>query len=239
MKKSNITESGIASDLSRDTLRNLALFSELTIEQLRQVASVSKIQKFKKNEIIFSEGDLYKGFYIPLKGSVKIFKCSLYGKESIIHLIKPYDAFGDLPLFEGGNYPVNALTTSDSTLLFISKEEFLKLISSNSSICFQMLVGFAKRLRTLTGRIEDMTTKEVTNRLAKYLVEEIKKSKTEKLTEPFVKLSVSKRNIASYLGTITETLSRSLKKLHADQIIRTSGKTVFVKNFKRLKELAE
>jgi CRP/FNR family transcriptional regulator len=53
-----------------------------------------------------------------------------------------------------------------------------------------------------------------------------------------VKLSVPKTTIAAYLGTITETLSRSLKKLQDEGIIRVNGKSIFVNDMKRLKDLA-
>ncbi len=83
-----------------------------------------------------------------------------------------------------------------------------------------MLGGFAKRLKALVVQIEDLTSMEVPNRLAKYILKEVKSSGTEKLAEPFVKLSVPKSTIAAYLGTITETLSRNFKKLQNDGIIR-------------------
>ena len=101
-----------------------------------------------------------------------------------------------------------------------------------------MLAGFAKRMKSLTQKIEELSSKEVTSRLAKYLVQEIKASGTEKLPEPFIKLSVSRNAIAGYLGTITETLSRSLKKLQNDEIIKVQGKKIFIRDLKRLKELS-
>jgi CRP/FNR family transcriptional regulator len=224
--------------LTSETLRDFPLFSELTIDQLRQISLISKVQNFKKNEMLFSEGDDYKGFFILLKGSVKVYKISSEGKESILHLIKPLDAFGDVPLFEGGNYPVFAQAISDSILIFYPKNEFKQLLMCNSTICFNMLTGFAKRMRRLTQKVEDLTTKEVSSRFSRYLLEEITKAGTDKLPEPFVKLNISKKNIASYIGTITETLSRLLKKLQDDGIIRIVGKTVFVSNLPKLKSIA-
>ncbi|NCQ17931.1 MAG: winged helix-turn-helix domain-containing protein, partial [Ignavibacteria bacterium] len=98
---------------------------------------------------------------------------------------------------------------------------------------------FAKRLKSLVAQIEDLSSKEVVNRLAKYLVKEIKKGKTENLPEPFIKLTIPKSTIAAYLGTITETLSRAFKKLHDDEIIRVNGEKIFITNLSKLKKLAE
>ena len=102
-----------------------------------------------------------------------------------------------------------------------------------------MLAGFAKRLRTLTQKVEELTTKEISGRLALYLMEEVKRAGAEKLPEPIIKLSIPKKNIAGYLGTITETLSRTFKKLQDEKIIRVSGKTIYVKDLNRLKKIAE
>ncbi|MCK9210333.1 MAG: Crp/Fnr family transcriptional regulator [Ignavibacteriaceae bacterium] len=226
-------------NISVEALRNLPIFSELTLNDSEQIISICKVITYKKKELLFNDGDNYRGFYILLNGSIKIYKLSYEGKESILHLIKPYESFGDVPLFEGGGYPVNAQAISDSILVFIPQKEFIQLIKSNSTICFNMLVGFAKKMRLLTQKVEDLSTKEVSNRFAKFLLDEIKKSGTEKLSEPFARLNLSKKNIASYIGTINDTLSRLLKKLQNEKIIRISGKSIFVLDFSKLKELAK
>lgn len=84
----------------------------------------SKVKKFSKNEIIFNEDDTYIGFYILLKGNVKVFKVSSKGKESVVHIIKPLNTFADIPLFEGGNYPVSAVSLDETVALLIPKESF-------------------------------------------------------------------------------------------------------------------
>lgn len=223
--------------LDYNTLRSIPLFSELSIEHLRKLTSISQIKKISAHEIIFLEGDFYKGFYIQLKGSVKIFKTSPEGKESVVHLIKPFNVFADIPLFEGNNYPVSAQALEECLVLFVPKEGFINLIKEEPEISLKMLAGFAKRLKGLVAQVEDLTTKEVKNRLAKFLLKEIKINKTENLPEPFVKLTVPKSALASYIGTITETLSRTFKKFQDQEIIKVKGKTIFIKNLQKLKEL--
>lgn len=225
--------------IKKENLREIPMFSELNTEQLREVFSISILEKYTKGEMIFLEGDGYRGFYIVLKGSVKVFKSSPDGKEFILHLVRPPHAFADVPLFEGGNYPANAQTLEECVLLFIPKAEFLEIIRSNSSVSLNMLAGFAKRLRSMSRKAEGITLKEVSNRLSRYLLEEIKKNKSIDLPEPFVKLSISKSTLASYLGTITETLSRTFKRLQDDKVIRMSGKTIFIADTKKLRELAK
>lgn len=223
----------------KETLKNIALFSELSIEQLRKISAFCKIKKFKKNEIIFLENDFYLGFYILVKGAVKIYKTSSSGKEYVVHIIQPVSAFADIPLFDGVNYPVNAMSLKESVALLVPKDSFLSLLKSDPDISFKMLAGFAKRLKSLIAQVEGLTSQEVHIRLAKYLLNEVKLSRTENFSEPFIKLSVPKSTIASYIGTITETLSRTFKKLQDDGIIRVSGKKIFISDYKKLKALTK
>ncbi|MBU2494227.1 MAG: Crp/Fnr family transcriptional regulator [Bacteroidetes bacterium] len=220
-----------------NTLLSVPLFSELSVEHLRKITAVSEIKRIPSHEILFLEGDHYKGFYIQLKGSIKIFRTTAEGKESVVHLIKPFNVFADIPLFEGNNYPVSAETLEECLVLFVPKDSFINLIKEDPNISLKMLAGFAKRLKELVVQVDDLTTKEVKNRLAKYLLKEIKNNNTEILPEPFVKISIPKKALASFLGTITETLSRTFKKFQDQGIIKIKGKTVFIIDLKKLKEL--
>ena len=222
----------------KNVLREIPMFSELSEDQIREITSSSLQMEIKKHQFLFMEGEKYQGFYILLKGSIKVFRISREGKETIIHLVQPKQAFADIPLFEGTDYPVSAEALEDSVLLFFKGKNFIRLLEKNPQISLKMLGGFAKRMKSLTQKIEELSSNEVTSRLAKFLMQEIRNSGTEKLPEPFVRLSVSKNAIAGYLGTITETLSRSLKKLQDDEIIRVQGKKIFVNNLKKLKELS-
>lgn len=225
--------------VQKETLRIIPLFAELSIQQLRSITSISKLEQFRKNEVLFREGEFYRGFYVLLKGIIKVYKISYSGKESVVHIVRPLNAFADIPLFEGGNYPVNAEALEDSLALLIPKDKFLDIIRNEPEISLKMLAGFAKRLKSLINQLDDLSSKEVPNRLAKYILKEIQSAGTDKLAEPFVKLSIPKSVIAGYLGTITETLSRTFKKLQDEKIIRVNGKKIFVSDIKRLKDLAK
>ncbi|MCZ7603194.1 MAG: Crp/Fnr family transcriptional regulator [Melioribacteraceae bacterium] len=223
----------------KSTLKSIPVFSELSIEQLREISEIGSIHKYSKGENLFRAGDYYRGFYILLKGIVKVYDLNKEGKETVIHIIKPVNVFADIPLFEGKNYPVSADAIEDSIALFIPKEEFINLIMNNPEISLKMLAGFAKRMKSLVKQIEDLSSKEVINRLAKYIIKEVKKSGTENLPEPFIKLAAPKSVIASYIGTITETFSRTLNKLQSEKIIRVQGKKIFINNLSELKKLAD
>jgi CRP/FNR family transcriptional regulator, dissimilatory nitrate respiration regulator len=225
--------------VENETLKDIHLFSELEVKDLRKISEFSSIKKYDKNELIFSEGDKYMGFYIVLKGKVKVFKLSAAGKESVIHIIQPLEPFAEVPLFEGyPYYPVNAQTLEESVLFFIPGKDFIDFTYNNPHISLKIISGFAKKLHTLTRRIESLTLSDIPNRLAKYIMEEYNKSHKVILSKPFINLTISKSTLAGYLGTITETLSRTFKKLQDENVIEVKGRKIIILDFKWLREMS-
>ncbi len=220
-------------------LQDLPLFSELTVDELRKLTALSSLKNYKKEEYVFHEGDEFKGIFIVLKGLVKIFKISPQGKEYILHLLTKPHIFGDVPLFTGGDCPASVQVMEDATLLFIPKNEFLQFLENNPKLSIKLMTGFAKRLKSITVKAEDLSLKEVINRLADYILKGIKSNGSYNLPEPYFKIPLSNPTLAAYLGTIPETISRAIKKLKDNKIIKVHGRTIFVKDFKELKKLAE
>lgn len=220
------------------TLKDIPLLAELNVEDFRQITALSKLLRVQKNDFIFHEGDEFKGLYIVLKGAVKIFKISKEGKEFILHFITPPNIFGDVPLFTGGDCPADVQALEESILLFVPKNEFLNLLENNPKLSSKIMSGFAFRLKSLSIKAAGLSLTEVINRLAGYIISELDKSGNINLPEPFIRLTISVATIASYLGTISETISRALKKLRDSKIIRIHRKTIFILDIKRLHDLA-
>lgn len=220
-----------------DTIKQIPLFSELSTDELRKFTQISQLKKFSKKEIIFSEGDPYLGFYILLKGVIRIFKLTPDGRDITLQIVEPFNLVAEIPLFDGKTYDSNCEALEESTLLFIPKEKFLQLFVKNPKISLKILQGFAKRLRELTQQIETLTSKDVPQRLATYLLEEYEKQRTnrEKIE---ITLNISRSMLASYLGTVIETLSRALRKLQDDGLIEVKGRKITVLNLEKLKNLA-
>lgn len=223
------------------TLLNVPLFSQFEVSELRQISGFSSVKRFKKHDTIFLQGDPYSGFYLVLKGKVKVYRISAEGKESIVHLIRPFDPFAEVPLFEQlKHYPVSAQALEESVVFFIPKDDFINFIEAHPQIYFKIITGFAKKLRELTTRLESLATNEVTTRLANYLIQELNQSALGKQNgKRTVILDIQKSTLAGYLGTITETLSRTFKKLQDEKIIEVDGKQITILDFARLKELAK
>ena len=213
-------------------LANSLLFNGLPAQQLREMAAICIAKRYRRGESIFFEGDPGIGFYMVASGKVKIFKTSLEGKEQILHIFGPGEPFGEVPVFHGNPFPANAETLSEAELLFFPRTEFVGLVSANPSLALNMLAMLALRLRRFTTQIENLSLKEVPGRLASYLLyltEEQERSDR-------VVLDIPKGQLASLLGTSSETLSRIFAKMTEEGLIRVEGKSIDLLDLERLKE---
>ena len=190
---------------------------------------------FSKGQSIFSEGEEGTGFYVMIKGRVKIYKLSPEGKEQILHIFGMGEPFGEVPVFAGENFPANAEALEKSRALFFPRLALLRLIKQNPSFALNLLAILSRRLRSFAAQIEDLSLKEVPGRIAAHLLylSELKKGSAD------LKLTITKGQLASLLGTIPETLSRILGRMSGEGLISLSGPHIKTLDRNGLKTLAD
>lgn len=215
-----------------ELLASSLLFSGLPAEQLSEIAAICVSKRYPKGASIFFEGDPGIGFYMVASGKVKIFKMSFDGKEQILHIFGPGEPFGEVPVFHGSPFPANAETLSEAELLFFPRAEFVNLVTANPSLALNMLAVLALRLRRFATQIENLSLKEVPGRLASYLCYLM----DEQQRQDKVVLDIPKGQLASLLGTSSETLSRIFNKMTEEGMIRVEGKTIAILDVQGLKE---
>ncbi len=112
-------------------IARIPLFEGLPEDQLQDLASIAIEKSMDRGQTIFSEGDQGIGFYVVEAGRIKIFKLSPEGKEQILHLFGPGEPFGEVPVFEGRNFPAHAVTLEHSRFLFFPRST-LSILSSRT-----------------------------------------------------------------------------------------------------------
>ncbi|MBP9191226.1 MAG: Crp/Fnr family transcriptional regulator [Ignavibacteria bacterium] len=225
-------------------LKNVHLFSDLNEDDLDKIYSRCDIRTYNKGEIIFFDTEPYQGFYIVVEGGVKIFKISKDGREHILYFIYPFNIFAEVPLLEQYekiindefSYPANSMAMTDNTkLILIRSSVFYNFVEKNGKVCLKMLSSLAKKLRHLNNHIETIT-QDVPKRLAKYILSEHNKNPIKQNSS--IELTISKHDLASYLGTIDETLSRVLKKFQDEKLIVVKGKKILIKDKQALVKIS-
>lgn len=222
-------------DKISEILSVIPLFNGLSRGQLAEIGSIASEKYFNRGEVIFTEGDDGTGFYVVVAGSVKGYKLSPDGKEKILHIFTKGHPFGEVPVFAGKQFPVNAEAITETRALFFPRAAFLDLIGRNPLLALQMLADLSQKLRQFAVQIENLTLKETPARLANYLLFLAE----EQGREDEVTLRISKGHLASLLGTIPETLSRVFAKLAGQDLIEVNGRKISLRDPEGLRELSE
>ncbi|WP_428561879.1 MAG: Crp/Fnr family transcriptional regulator [Solidesulfovibrio sp. DCME] len=212
---------------------DIKLFSGLGEREQASLAGVAEVRRFAKGEDIFFAGQPAQGFFSVASGKVRIYQTSLSGKEHIIHVFGPGEVFAEVAVFSGGVYPASAQAMEDGQYLFFPRERFRRLIATEPDLAMNMLGLLSIRLRQLVKKIEDLSLREVPARLAAHLLLLRAQSKKDRLT-----LDLPKGQLAAYLGTIPETLSRVLRRFGDDGLIALSGSSLEILDVARLEAQA-
>jgi len=201
-------------------LSHIPLFQGLEPQHLQTLARMAVKKFFKRGETVFAEGDPGTGFHIITTGRVKVYKTSPDGKEQILHIMSQGEPFGEVPVFTGQRFPAYADALTDTSTLFIPRDDFITLIRTEPSVALSMLSVLSQRPKGFTVLIEDLSLREVPARLAAYL---LYVSERNQGTDD-INLDISKTQLASILGTIPETLSRILARMTREKIIESDDK---------------
>ena len=203
-------------------IREIPLFAGLVDEQIQWLAVIVEKRKYSRGKVIFTEGEEATGLYVLHIGRVKIYKLSSEGKEQILHIFGPGEPFGEIAVFAGGQFPAYAETLEVSETLFFPRKKIVELLTKDPSMAMNMLAMLSKRLKYFTQLVENLSLKEVPQRLAAYLLV----LATIKDKRDTVELDIAKGQLASLLGTIPETLSRILSKMTIQGYIEVEGRQI-------------
>lgn len=221
------------------SLHDIPLFGNLSPTELKLITDLAKTRRFRKNQIIFLEGEAFSGFYVVLSGSVKVYKLRGDGKEILLHKLQPFRSFAESLLFSGSHFYTScAQALEDSSALFVPIGEFTELMYHNPALAIRISESLSLRLAKL-GQQNGMLASSVEERVARYLLNEVQLNNSVRLPEPFFSLAIQKKDLAAHLGIAKETLSRTLRRLKQDRVVREVSKKMFITNLKKLRKLAQ
>jgi CRP-like cAMP-binding protein len=215
-------------------LAKVPIFSGLTESELAFLVQRTVPRHYGPGELVFGEGEPCLGLYVVESGHVRIFKSSAGGREQVLSVDGPGSSVAELPVFDGGNYPASVTAIDDTTLLFISKQDFQALCLAHPQVALKVLRVVGARLRRLVGIIEELSFTTVRHRLASFLLRQAQKEGKRTAEGVELLLPGSNQELASQIGTVRELISRNLSRLQAQGVLRVEGRNVVIRNLKAL-----
>ncbi len=220
-------------------LARVRLFSDLSEATRAAVAARCRVQRVRRGEIVFVEGEPADAVNLLGAGKVKIVRETEEGREVILRLIQPGEIFGGVGGWGEERYPATAVALEDAVVLRVPARDFRGLIASHPDFALAVVRELGLRLREAEARIRELQTERVERRIARTLLRLAGKTgvRTERGIE--IGLPLSRQDLAELSGATLSTVSRTLSAWDREGIVVAGRERVTLLAPHRLVAIAE
>ena len=184
---------------------------------LHSLTEDRNINKYKKKQTVYSEGNHPNSLYYVLKGKVKTYKTNEDGKELVTELFSPGDFLGYVALLEGTVYKDTAAAMEETEVAVIPKEDFDELINNNKEVAQKFISLLAKNISAKENQLLALAYNSLRKKVAEALI--LLQQKYQQTKEEDFIIDISRENLANIAGTAKESLIRTLSDFRSKQLI--------------------
>jgi CRP-like cAMP-binding protein len=212
-------------------------FCTLCLKDWLPAVSANRVNyTFKKGELLFNEGEEVKGIFFVYHGLVKVHKKWNGDKELILRFADNGAIVGHRGLGGDKFYPVSATALETTTVCFLSLDFFMASLKVNHDFTINLLSFFAEELKESERRMRNLAHMSVKGRIAYAMV--LLKKKFGVSPDGHLGITISRQDLASYVGATYETVFRTLTELSQEKVIHVNGKHITLLNEKTLVSLS-
>jgi CRP-like cAMP-binding protein len=213
-------------------LRGVALFADVSDDDLAELAANARVRSYPRRQIVFSRGDPSDTLIVVLSGRVQIIVRSVDGGELILAVLGEGDVLGEPSLADGGPRSADAQTADDASLLIIPREAVVALARHDAAVAMKMLAYVSATLRRLTDLTEDLVFLDLPRRVAKILLAAPSSSDGE------VDLAMSQEQLAHRVGGTRQSVNAALRGFERRGWIAMHGRRVTIREADSLARFA-
>lgn len=213
------------------------LWRVLTDNEREVLRSSARIQSYKRNQLIYCEGEVPKDMMCLLKGKVKIFKEGVGGRSQIIRMIKPIQYFGYRAAFAEEDYLTNAAAFEASTVCLIPMKVVTTLLLQNTNLAMFFIQQLSIDLGIADERTVNLTQKHIRGRLAESLLF-LKENYGLEEDEATLSIYLSREDLANLSNMTTSNAIRTLSTFVSERVIALDGRKIKIIDEERLQKIS-
>jgi CRP-like cAMP-binding protein len=222
-----------------EALARCPLFANANQEQLESLAARLRRRRFRRNEVIFHQGDPGDSLHVVASGAVKILLPSAEGDEAIIATLRPGDFFGELALLDGSTRSATAAALEATETLVLPRAVLMELLGSVAGLGDALLVGLARELRRLTSQVEELHFLDLAGRLAMRLTRLAQEAQPDTSGKISLDWPYTQSDLAAMIGGTRQSVNRLLSELVDDGLIQISSSELIITDLGELERRAE
>lgn len=215
----------------------LPLLERLNKDEQDLLIQHSKILYKNKGAYVFIEGDPAGHFFFIKEGTIRVHKLLRDGKEITIFLRGKNDAFGEIGPFSGNTYSCSSQAETNCEIYAIDKKTLDQVLAENGKISSEFLKWVAEKLETSSSKIKDFIMFGTEGAVASFL---IRAANSKGMNDPrgiVINEAVTHYQIATYIGSSRETVTRILNDFKKRNIIELGRNKLLIKDLAYLRNL--
>lgn len=198
-------------------VRLVPLFNHLDEASMALIGEHLQHRHYVKGEYIYQMHDQDDALYIIRKGRVRLFRLSDNGREQLVNIMQPGEFMGEFTVFNANRvHEEFAQAETDCQMCVLRRADVLAILKDYPDIAIKLLQELALRLEKAEQQTTQVAVENVASRLAMFLAEQVMPAADP---APIITLPMARKDIASYLGTTPETVSRKFKQLEQAGLI--------------------
>mgnify|MGYP003242769160 CR=1 FL=1 len=199
-------------------IRLVPIFNHLEDSAMNYIAEKAHTKQYQKGEFLFRSQEKEDTLYIINRGKIRIYRLADSGKEQLVRILFNPDAV----------HEEYAEATRDTVVCMIQQKDVQDFLEQYPAISLKLLAEMSKRLESSERQTTQVAVESVITRLVLFLAENVE---PEMGNSPTITLPMAKKDIASYLGTTPETISRKFGELEDEGLIQQlSGKRIKIQD---------
>lgn len=217
-------------------VREFSSLKALNKDELLKIANCKSSYTIKKGEPIFEEGENVNGIFCVKDGVCKLSKLSPNGKDQIVKLVSKGELLGQRSMISDEPVNLSAIALQDMEVCFIPRSEIMGLFNQNNNFSMNVMKAICGDLKEADDHMVTMAQKTVKERLAETLL--YLKDAFGTNDDQSLKTQLSREELASMIGTATESCIRLLSDFNKNGLIEIKGKKIYLKDIPKLKREA-
>jgi len=215
-------------------LGGVPLFTELSPDELDQIAQVAIPRSYPRETRVFHEGDPGDACYIVSQGSCRVTRQHSDGRVITLATLGPGAIFGELAMLDGERRSASVEAAESTELLALPASDMRNLIRSHPGMAEKLVVALTRRLREANERIARQSFQTVPSRVAGVLNQLLADEAVTPLVKDGVTIRLRQSDLAQMAGTSRESVSRFLATLERAGVVQVGRGRVTVIEPERL-----
>jgi CRP-like cAMP-binding protein len=213
---------------SLDKLNNIISRND-GLGELKKIIQERKIRVFKKNQVIYYDGDKGSGLYLVITGKVKTIKLAEDGRELMTGIYSAEEYLGINALLANEPYGDTATALEDSTLCLIPKDQLEQLLNHYPDVAREFIKLLANDIRDKENQLMQLAYHSVRKRMAEAMMRLYRQQ--DDIKSGF---KITREDLAAMAGMATETVSRTLSDFKDEGLIEKKGSMITILNPEKL-----